>query len=201
MRSAFSLALPLALSLAAAACTTIPTVDVTRFHLSQPIPLDTVSVVSATALPPTLEAEQRLKAVADELERLGFKPVPDTGSSTYIATLRAEQTSHAGAPQGGSPISIGIGGGSFGRGGGVSGGINFPLGGGDSSGSTVIGNLVMLELKRRADNAIVWEGRALQEVSAKAPSATLNTAVPQLVRALFDGFPGPSGEMVQVPVK
>lgn len=202
MRSPVFLApLLLGLTLGTAACTTVPTVDVTRFHLGQPIPFDTVSIVTPTPQPPTLESELRMKAVGDELARLGFRPVPDNGTSTYIATLRAEQSSRAGAPTERSPVSIGIGGGTFGRGGGVNGGINFPLGGGSGNGPSVIGNLVMLELKRRSDNKIIWEGRAMQEVSAKAPAAVLNTAVPQMVRALFDGFPGPSGEMVQVPVK
>jgi len=188
----------LLLTLALAACTTVPTADVTRFHLNQPIPLDTVSVV-APNVAPTLDEELKMKAVADELARLGFRPVPDDGSSTYVATLKAEQTSREGAPQQGSPITIGIGGGSFGRNMGMSGGISFPVGGGERSGPRVLGNLVMLELKRRADNAIVWEGRAMQEVSAKDAAASPGAGFSRLVRALFSGFPGPSGEMVQVP--
>ena len=190
--------LPMLLALALAACATLPTADVTRFHLSQPIPLDTVSVVAMNAAP-TLEEAAKLKAVADELAKLGFQPIPNDGSSAYIATLKAEQSSREGMAESRSPINIGIGGGSFGRNVGVSGGMNFPVGGGERAGPRVLGNLVMLELKRRSDNTIVWEGRAMQEVSAKDAAASPGIGIPRLVRALFDGFPGPSGEMVKVP--
>ncbi|WP_439534519.1 DUF4136 domain-containing protein [Polymorphobacter sp.] len=181
-----------------AGCATTPTADVTRFHLGQPIPFDTISLVSPGA-GPTLEEQQRQNAVSAELARLGFRPVPNDGKSAYVATLRAEQSSHEGAPQG-SRFSIGLGGGTFGRNVGVGGGVNIPVGG-ERAGPRVFGNLVMLEIKRRSDNSIVWEGRAMQEVSEKAGGASLNAAVPQLVRALFDGFPGPSGQMVKVPMK
>jgi hypothetical protein len=187
------------LGLAMAACTTLPTADVTRFHLNQPIPLDTVSVVAGGVAAPTLEEELKLKAVADELAKLGFRPVPNDGTSAYVATLRAEQTSREGAPREGSPINIGIGGGTFSRNVGVSGGMNFPLGGGQRSGPRVLSNLVMLDIKRRSDNTVVWEGRAMQEVSAKDPAASPGPGIARLVKALFNGFPGPSGEMVKVP--
>lgn len=193
------LRLSVLLGLAMAACTSLPTADVTRFHLNQPIPLDTVSVVLAGVTAPTLEEELKRKAVADELARLGFRPVPNDGSSAYVATLKAEQTSRESAPQQGSPINIGIGGGSFGRNVGVSGGINFPLGGGARSGPRVLSNLVMLELKRRSDNSIVWEGRAMQEVSEKDPAASPGVGISRLVKALLTGFPGASGQMVKVP--
>jgi hypothetical protein len=192
------LLLPALLALAVAGCVTPPSADVTRFHLGQPIPFDTVSLV-APAAAPTLEEQARLAAVAAELARLGFRPVPNDGTSAYIATLRAEQSSREGAPRG-SPFNIGIGGGTFGGNVGMSGGINIPVGA-NRNGPRVFGNLVLLELKRRSDNSIIWEGRAMQEVSEKSGLASLNAAVPALVRALFQGFPGPSGEMVQVPLK
>lgn len=195
----FSSSLVIVLGLAMAACTTVPTADVTRFHLGQPIPFDTVSMVAGGVTAPTLEEELKLKAVADELAKLGFRPVPNDGTSAYVATLKAEQTSREGAPREGSPINIGIGGGSFGRNVGVSGGMNFPLGGGERSGPRVLSNLVMLEIKRRSDNTIVWEGRAMQEVSEKDPAASPGPGIARLVKALLSGFPGPSGEMVKVP--
>jgi hypothetical protein len=189
--------LPALLALAVAGCASTPTVDVTRFHLGQPIPFDTISVVSASQT--SLEDQARLKAVEAELARLGFRPTPDNGKSAYIATLRAEQTSRAGAPRG-SPVNIGIGGGTRTGNVGIGGSVNVPVGG-QRSGPRVFSNLVMLDIRRRSDEAIVWEGRALQEAPENSSMASLTQAMPALARALLKDFPGPSGQMVRVPLK
>lgn len=201
-----------AVLLALSACaTTAPMADVTRFHLAQAIPTDSVSVVassSPTATPvaaaPTailapeqgsLEAAAAASAITAEFVRLGFRPMSGS-SSAYIATYRIEATSRQGPPKP-SRFNIGLGGGTGGGfgGGGIGGGVNFPLGG-TRAGDSVTATLLVLEIKRRSDNSIVWEGRATQEVLAKD-----GNPIPGLVRALFTNFPGPSGQMVQVPTK
>ena len=53
-----------------------------------------------------------------------------------------------------------------------------------------------MRIRRKADNASLFEGRA------KARSRTDNPArtVPSLVQAMFTGFPGNSGETVKITI-
>jgi hypothetical protein len=53
-----------------------------------------------------------------------------------------------------------------------------------------------LDIRRRADNQSVFEGHA----KARSSSDDLNRLVPNLVEAMFTGFPGRSGEMVRITV-
>jgi hypothetical protein len=71
----------------------------------------------------------------------------------------------------------------------------FWLGGGIDS-ETVYTSFVDLDIKRAADGQSLFEG------SAKARSRTddLQALVPNLVTALFTGFPGNSGETVRITV-
>lgn len=191
-----------AAALALAACTTTPTAEVTRFHLGQPMPSDTIRIVPAatpaapgTAVP--LEFRSYAAAVGTELAARGFRPV-EGGPTAYLATLSIEQTTRAGIPQR-SPFSIGIGGGSFGRGGGIGGGINLPIGAPRNSDVRV--NLLALTIRRESDNSAVWEGRAIQEIAASAPASNLSAAVPALARALLKDFPGASGQTVTVKLR
>jgi hypothetical protein len=185
--------------LALAGCaTSAPMADVTRFHLSAPIPSDSVAVVSAATGP---EAAVTGDAIGGELARLGFRPTMSDGlvnATAYVATWKAEQTAVEGPPK--PPrFSIGLGGGtaSGGRGGGIGigGGVNIPVGS-SRRGDTQLSTLLQVELKRRSDNTVVWEGRATRASLAKD-----GNPVPGLARALFAGFPGPSGQMVQAPAK
>lgn len=183
------------LALAGCATTSAPMADVTRFHLGTPIPTDTISIITPAGT--SLEAQSQGGAIAAELTRLGFRPV-EGNASAYVATWKVEQTTQQGPPK--PPrFSIGLGGGTFsgGRGGGVgiSGGTNIPIGA-TRAGDTIAATLLILDIKRRSDNSIVWEGRA-----SRASLAKDGNPIPGLARALFANFPGPSGQMVQVPAK
>jgi hypothetical protein len=57
-------------------------------------------------------------------------------------------------------------------------------------------SFVDLDIRRRADNAALFEGRA----RARSTSDNLGVLVPNLVDALFTGFPGRSGETVRITV-
>ncbi len=93
-----------------------------------------------------------------------------------------------------------------GRGGGVSFGIGigFPIGGG--AGAPAESTSYRRELRVTIDRLApappapprVFEGQAVSE----GPSASLAPVMPAMVRALFDGFPGKSGEsrVVRVPL-
>ena len=56
-----------------------------------------------------------------------------------------------------------------------------------------------VRLLRRADNLVIWEGRAEQSAGASSPAAQPGIAASKLAAALFADFPGKSGETVTVP--
>jgi hypothetical protein len=185
----FALLLPLA---ALGACTTpMSPVDVTRFHLGQVSERGTVAVEPAPGGPTGLEVNSYASAVANQLTRLGYAPVEGVGQSLYVAVVdvRTGLRERAG---GGSPVSIGIGGGTGGWNSGVGGGISFGLGG--NRGGTVVATQLSVQLKRRSDQTVVWEGRARGEASQR-DSAML---AERLAIALFRDFPGESGRTISV---
>ncbi|MES2987460.1 MAG: hypothetical protein V4808_06120 [Pseudomonadota bacterium] len=94
------------------------------------------------------------------------------------------------------PVSIGLGGGSYGggrRGGGVGvgGGVSFGIGGNTRE---IYVSELSVQLRRRSDNSTIWEGKALTESVGDQPAET----AARLARALFKGFPGESGVTITV---
>lgn len=177
------------------ACTaTIPPVEVTRFHLGQSI------VPSAVAIGPlagedgsTIEFRTYAIAVGRELNRLGFA---EGQNAPFIAEVGYDRATREQLPQR-SPVSIGIGGGSFGRGGGIGIGTSFGVGGNRSR--DVVVTRLDVRLKRKSDGQTVWEGRAETEAPGNAPAAQPGLAAEKLSRALFTTFPGESGTTIRVP--
>jgi len=53
-----------------------------------------------------------------------------------------------------------------------------------------------LDIRRRADNASLFEGKAV----ARSTNDNLGVLVPNLIEAMFTGFPGRSGEVVRITV-
>ena len=51
---------------------------------------------------------------------------------------------------------------------------------------------------RASDNLVIWEGRAEQETGATSEAAQLGVISRKLAAALFQGFPGNSGETIRV---
>jgi hypothetical protein len=182
-------------ALALAGCASrAPMADVTRFHLSESITRGTVQILPPpTNIATELNVRAATAVITTELDALGFRPV-DVPSSTYVATFRIDETSQQGPPKQ-SPFSIGIGGGTAGRNVGIGGGVNLPVGRG-RPGDTIRTTLLILDIKTRSDDKIVWEGRASRVTNAKSENP-----LPGLARALLTGFPGPSGQMVQVPAQ
>ncbi len=193
-----------ALAVAVSACTTTaPSADVKRFHLGVPVTRGTIALVPANSAQSFgLEYRTYADAVANELRAQGFTPVPVDGGPAYIGTLTIAQNVAVG-PRRPSPVSIGIGGGGFtgGRGGGVGlgGGVAFPVGHGSQN--AVEFDTVGLQIKRAADQNLIWEGSAQAAIDTRSPQASLANAVPALARILLAGFPGPSGVTQHVPLK
>jgi hypothetical protein len=61
---------------------------------------------------------------------------------------------------------------------------------------TVYRSFLDLDIRRRADNAALFEGHA----KARSQTDNLGTLVPNLVEAMFTGFPGRSGEVIKISV-
>jgi len=175
-------------------------VNVTRYHLGNPIAGDSVRVQPLTAFAgASPEDHVYIGAVANALTGLGFAPTEGEGS-TYIAAVSYKRTSQ-GMVRKPSPITIGLGAGSGGggygrhRGGGVGVGVggSFGIGGGRAE---VMATELSVQMKRRSDNSIVWEGRAVTEALAERDEAV--TTPQRLANALFRGFPGESGITITV---
>jgi hypothetical protein len=181
----------LALVVLLAGCATQPATEVTRFHLGQPIPSDSIALVPATGGDAnSLEFRSQAAIVARDLDAVGLHPASGANSA-YVGTLKVEQSTRVGPPKS-APFQIGIGGATGGFGAGVSVPVGAPRTG------EVRTNFLSLQIRRRSDASMVWEGRAVQDIAADAPASALNAALPALSKALFSGFPGPSGQTVKV---
>lgn len=184
----FSLTL-LALSGCVAA---IPPVEVTRFHLGQQPAAGSAVVEAAEGQnAAALEFGTYAAAVTRELIRLGY---PVEGKATYRIVLGFERGERKVAKR--SPVTIGIGGGSFGGNVGIGVGTSFGVG---KSTSAIVSTRMSLQMRRISDGAVVWEGRAETEAPSNAPAAQPGLAADKLARALFQDFPGESGRTITVP--
>ncbi len=183
-----------ALTLALAGCAaSIPAVEVTRFHTGQAItPGGFMPVRTDGGDPRSPEFQSYVVAVTHELERLGYRE-PPTGA-TYLVEIeytRGTRTDFNRRP----PVQIGVGGGTFGGNVGIGVGTTFGVGNGTRE--TVITQL-SVRIKSRTDGKPLWEGRAQTQSSARAPAAQPGLAASKLASALFQGFPGKSGETITV---
>ena len=181
-------------ALAATGCATTPPAQVTRFHLNQPIAPGPIAVRPLRpSQDPSLETRDYLAAVSAELSRLGFAPSASLNTAERIATVSVDRRIDPSALPPRSPVSIGIGGGSFGGNVGVGVGTSFGIGRGRSN-DTAFTQLTV-QIKRASDESVVWEGRAW---SRTASDSSAPEEVRRLAAALFKDFPGPSGRTVQV---
>jgi Domain of unknown function (DUF4136) len=186
-----SMLLGMALALGGCAAS-IPPVQVTRFHLGAPA----AGTVTASTGVNTLEAGTYRIAVERELNKLGFATAGDaqTAAYTFSATVTRD-TRDALAQR--SPVTIGIGGGTGGYGGGIGLGASFGLGGNKSR--QIVVTQLSVQLRRRTDQTVVWEGRAETQAPSNAPAAQPGLAADKLATALFKDFPGISGRTISVP--
>lgn len=187
--------LALAAALLAGCATTSPRagpVDVTRFHLGPPA-LASVRVEPLTAYAGVSPQDGTyVGAVSDELARLGFAPTAGDAAPTYLAQVAYKRIPR-GTVRKRAPVTIGLGGGSYGGGVGVGGGASFGIGGGSAQ---LVETELSVQLKRRSDNTIVWEGRAITQALNEKDEPV--TTPQRLAAALFKGFPGESGITITV---
>ncbi len=190
-----------AAALSLAGCmTSIPSVDVTRFHGDAVARGGTVSVVPADARDATsLEFRTTANAVSAALGRVGYAVLdagagPNAGGATYRAVVELHRQTIEPARRR-SPVSVGVGGatGSYGSGVGV--GIGIDLSG---KPKPVIVTQLRVQIRRAGDDAAIWEGRAETAAKQGTPAAQPGMAAGKLANALFSDFPGPSGKTITV---
>lgn len=173
--------------------------EVSRYDWGQPIPPGSVTVEPASGgNGGVLEFAPVTDAVAGELSRVGFAPVASGASSQYVALVSFGRTSR-GVVRTPPKFSIGLGGGSFsgGRGGGVGLGGGVGTGIGSKTRDLLVSEL-FVQMRRRSDGTVVWEGRA-QRPDLSGPDTGTALTAGRLANALFRGFPGESGITTTVP--
>jgi len=186
-----------ALTLALAGCVApVGPVSVTRFHAPDVTPLGKGEIVVEPAPggdPASLEWQTYSAAVMRQLQLLGYTE-GQPGSSAQIAQVRVARRTVQ-PERSGSPVSVGVGGstGSYGSGLGLGIGLNL-----SPKPAAQVETGLAVSIRNRASGAVLWEGRASFTVSAKSPLVTTALAAPKMSEALFAGFPGQSGETIEV---
>ncbi|MGE4322745.1 MAG: hypothetical protein AB7E60_06895 [Sphingobium sp.] len=178
--------------------TAVSPVEVTRFHLGDPARSGTI-VVEEMPGNPDVGLEFRTYAIAVDraLQGAGFTPVRAGAASDYVAHVGFRRTfrptGHGGD---GSPVSVGVGGG-VGSGGysGMGVGIGINLSGRPKD---IVATELQVQIRRRSDSAMIWEGRALTQARENAPAAQPGLAAARLADALIGGYPGESGRTITV---
>jgi hypothetical protein len=187
-----------AASLALSSCATpVGPVEVTRFHAPDIAPLGkgAIAVEPAPGSEGTsLEWQSYKGAVLRQLLLLGYFEAPAGAASAQVAELRLARTTFR-PERASGPVSVGIGGstGSYGSGVGLGIGLNL-----SPKPAEQVETELGVMIKDRSSGQSLWEGRASFTVSVKSPLAGTGLAAPKLAAALFQGFPGTSGETIAV---
>lgn len=188
----------LALSLSACA-TAVPPVEVTRFHIDNPVRSGSIAVEEMAGNPDVgLEFRTYAAAVDQELQRVGFSRAGEGAKSDYVALVGFRRTFQEPNTYGnnGKPVSVGVGG-AVGSGGysGLGLGIGINLSG-KPKGQVI--TQLQVQIRRRADSATIWEGRAQTEAREGTPASQPGLAAQKLAAALIGGYPGESGRTITV---
>lgn len=197
MAWAFAQASVLAAGLALAACSTTPTASVLRFHQNQPISRGTVHVTPANPqMAGSLEFQAQANAVGAELQRNGFTVVQ--GPPAQFNAIVGVQTTERMTAGRRSGVSIGVGGGFSSGNVGMGTSVQVPVGG-QARSNVATTTTLTVAITQTPGNTAVWEGRASLDTEAGGQQGTALT--PVLAQTMFQGFPGPSGQTVQVPIR
>lgn len=182
-----------------AGCTTpahVSPVEVTRFSAGQPSPLGRGSIAVRAApggQPDSWEFAAFQAAVANELQELGYTV---TDNAAQVAEVRVQRFVARNERGRRSPVSVGAGGSTGSYGSGVGLGIGINLGG--NRPAEQIDTQLQVMIRPSIGGDALWEGRARFTATANSPFADQRAAAGKLADALFSGFPGRSGETIQV---
>ena len=204
-------------SLGLAGCANNFNANVSRFQSQLPAPAgQTFAVVSDDpALDGGIEFSSYARLVTDRMAALGYTPAASPASAALLVRFdygvdKGHERIQSVGPRSDPFFNPWYGYGrmgywgrpGFGRYGGFYGhglwgyGWNDPWFDNDYERETVYTSGIGLKIVRRADNARLFEGKA----EAVSTSNRLQYLVPNLVEAMFTGFPGNSGETVRISV-
>jgi len=170
-------------------------VEVTRFTGEAPTYLGqgTIQIVATPGLDAqSIEYGLYEDAVRRELEGLGYRVVMINGSQ--VAQVALDQYVVDTGPRRG-PVDVGVGGSTGSYGSGVGLGIGFNLGGQPAE---RIARELSVSIRAAGGTQNLWEGRASMTATANSDYAADAAAAPRMADALFAGFPGESGETIEV---
>jgi hypothetical protein len=105
-------------------------------------------------------------------------------SSQYLAVVGYSRQFRETTPQS-SGVQVGLGG-----------GISFPIG--RPKYRAIALTDMQVQIRRRSDQTIIWEGRAQTSADERARDAQPDAVARKLAAALFQGFPGESGRTITV---
>jgi hypothetical protein len=216
-RTIFSLAAPAALLLSLGACATSFRANVSRFQQMPPPDGQSFFVQAADPrLQGGLEFQQYANLVTERLTAQGYRPADGPGRATLVVTLDygvdnghekvVTSPGFGGGYGGGYGPGFGYGGfgyggfGGFGRGRFAYGWADpfwyQPFGYPQVNSYTYYVSFLDLKIRRTTDGRAVFEGKA----RARSVDDSLPHLVPNLIESMFVGFPGRSGEEVQITV-
>ena len=200
-----------AMVLGLSACATGFSADVSRYQSQLPVPSGQTFAVVADdpRLAGGIEYSNYARLVTDRMASLGYVPVPDPASAALLVRFdygidkgreRIRSTGFARDPFFSPWYGYGRAG-SWGRRGfyghGAWGyGWHDPFFDNGIESYTVYTSGISVKIDRRGDGARLFEGKA----QAASTSNRLQYLVPNLVEAMFTGFPGNSGETVRITV-
>ncbi len=170
-------------------------VEVTRFVGDAPTFLaqGTIQISPASGLDSgSIEYSLYENAVRRELESLGYRVVVVNGAQ--VAQVALDQyVVDEGRRRG--PVDVGVGGSTGTYGSGVGLGIGFNLGGQPAE---RVSRELSVSIREAGGATNLWEGRAAMVATTNSDYAADAAAAPRMAEALFAGFPGNSGETIEV---
>lgn len=179
------------------ACTTTPPVEVTRFHLPDtsmlgqgPIYVAAASGMNANAL----EFRNWSAAVGQQLTAVGYTVQQSPVAGAQVAEVNFARSTMQ-AVRNNSPVNVGVGGSTGSYGGGLGVGIGFDLSGPPAN---QVASQLSITIRDQKGGKSLWEGRATQMVSERSALASPQASAQKLAAALFQNFPGNSGETITV---
>ena len=197
----FTALAPLALLAGCATPAYVSPVEVTRFTAPQPSSIARGPIAVRAAPGQAADSWDYAAfeaAVAEELRQAGYTVTGD--SAAQVAEIRVQRMVASGDPgRSRSPVGVGVGGSTGSYGSGVGAGVGIDL-------SSLINGRpadkidTQLQVTIRPAGAVdaVWEGRARFTATSNSDFADQRAAAGKLADALFDGFPGRSGETIEV---
>jgi len=129
-------------------------------------------------------------AVNREMQRLGFNQARE--QADYIISIKTDRYNSERPKNSNVSVGGGASTGSFGSGVGLGLGIN--LSGRKKRTHTELA----VRITKNDTGESIWEGRAIQAAKTSSPAAQEGIAASKLASALFQGFPGTSGDTIEV---